>query len=400
MKQIIAFALSIAFTGLVTAQQPADYLMKARALSDNGKTDQAVKVLTEAIAASSDSRFYVVRAEAKLSQRAYSDAISDFNEANRLVPSSGELGLARIYAFKGDAATSLYHLEQSMNSSFKSSEKDIMLDPAFNIIQNRPEWRQFWKKEWYSEAEQNLSEIEFYTTTGKIEEAKAVLSELKTNYKNNDDVVYAGALISVSSAKYDDAVGSLSGLLSASPSNEKYLRLLAKAQTLAGNPAGASTTYSLLFDNGVADAGMLLLRAECYRKTGETDKALKDINKYLEMYPENNTALSLAGKMEAVSGDNLKAIDYYSRNLKLHPNDPECYIDRANSYFAAKSWDWAINDYSMSLDLSPSNSEVWLNKGIALLSSGRVEDACHDFRKALSLGNKKASQYVSNNCIK
>ena len=94
---------------------------------------------------------------------------------------------------------------------------------------------------------------------------------------------------------------------------------------------------------------LLILRADCYRKTGETDKALTDIEKYLEIYPDNKAALSLAGKVEAISGDNLKALEYFSKNLKLHPNDPECYIDRANSYFVSKSWDLAINDYSMSL---------------------------------------------------
>ena len=400
MKQITALTFIMAFTGMVAAQQPADYLMKARALIDNGKPDQAVRVLTDAIAASGDSRFYVERAEAKLAQRSYSDAISDLNEANRIAPSSGEFSLSRIYAFKGDAATSLYHLELSMNSSFKRAEKEIMLDPAFSMIQNRPEWRQFWKKEWYSETEKNVSEIEYYASAGKINEAKSVLADLRKNFQNSDDVIYAGAVINISEGKFDEAVGSLSGLITAAPSNEKYLRMMAKAQTQAGNPAGASTTYTQLFNDGTADAGMLLLRADCYRKTGETDKALKDVNKYLEMYPENKTALSLAGRVEAVSGDNLKALDYFSRNLKLHPNDPECYIDRANSYFISKSWDWAINDYSMSLDLSPTNSDAWLNKGIALLGSGRVEDACHDFKKALSLGNKRASEYVSNNCIK
>ena len=119
-------------------------------------------------------------------------------------------------------------------------------------------------------------------------------------------------------------------------------RLLARSQTASGNPAGASDTYSQLFNSGVADAELLLLRAECYRKTGESDKALKDVEKYLDLYPENKTALSLAGKVQASSGDNIKALDYFSRNLKLHPNDPECYIDRANSYFVSRSWDWAI----------------------------------------------------------
>ena len=77
---------------------------------------------------------------------------------------------------KGDAATSLYHLELNLNSSFRKSEKEIMLDPAFSTIENRPEWRQFWKKEWYSMTEKSISEIEYYVSAGKIDESKEVLA--------------------------------------------------------------------------------------------------------------------------------------------------------------------------------------------------------------------------------
>jgi Flp pilus assembly protein TadD len=79
----------------------------------------------------------------------------------------------------------------------------------------------------------------------------------------------------------------ITGLNTENPGDEKYLRILAKAQTGASDAAGASTTYSQLLSSGVADAGLLMLRADCYRKTGETDKALNDIRKYLEIYPEN-----------------------------------------------------------------------------------------------------------------
>jgi tetratricopeptide (TPR) repeat protein len=155
-----------------------------------------------------------------------------------------------------------------------------------------------------------------------------------------------------------------------------------------------------MIGKGTTDARLFLERAVCYRKTGEYDKALSDIGRYLELYPENREALSLAGKTAAESGDNLRAIGYFSENLKLHPNDPVCYIDRANAYFVSRSWKDAITDFTMALDLRPNDPEVWLNKGIAQLSSGRSEDACHDFRKALSLGNKKAASYISKNCIK
>jgi tetratricopeptide (TPR) repeat protein len=127
---------------------------------------------------------------------------------------------------------------------------------------------------------------------------------------------------------------------------------------------------------------------------------MADLLRYLDYYPGDKKAISLAGKVESASGDNLKAIEYFSKNLKLHPEDPDCYIDRANSYFASKTWDNAINDYSMSLDLKPDNSDIWLNKGIALLNIGKSADACHDFRKSYNIGNKRASEYISNYCIK
>jgi tetratricopeptide (TPR) repeat protein len=399
MKKTITLLWILVCTGTLCGQQAVDYILKAKAYTDSGKTNQAIDLLTGAIEVSKESRLFTQRADANITEGNYSGAISDFNEANRITPNSGEYGLSRVYAIKGDAATALYHLEMNLNSSFRKSEKEIMLDPAFGPVENSPAWRQFWKKEWYSYTEKSISEIEYYISAGKIDDSQAVLSELKKNYQS-DDVIYAEALVNLASGKYTEVVNAVSGLLAQYPENEKYLRILAKGQIGASNPAGASLTYSQLLASGVADAELFLLRADCYRKTGESDKSLADIKKYLGLYPENKAAISLAGKTEAAAGDNLKALEYFSDNLKLHPNDAECYIDRADSYFVSKSWDWAIKDYSMSLDLKPGNSDVWLSKGIALFSSGRAADACHDFRKSMSLGNKRAAEYISRNCIK
>ena len=400
MKKIIILFWILLGAVTVYGQQTIDYILKARAFSEVGKPEQAITLLNRAISETKESRLFFERAEANILKGDYSAAISDYNEADKLTASSGEYGLARIYALKGDARTALYHLELSMNSPFKKSEKQILLDPAFSTIDNRQEWRQFWKREWYSKAEKSISEIEYYVSVGKIDDARDLVTDLKKSFDDNPDILYAESVVNVATGKYSEAIKILSGLSSTNPGNEKYLRLTAKAQTGASDPAGASTTYSQLLASGVADAELLILRADCYRKTGETDKAMGDVRKYLEIYPENRTALSMAGKLESSSGDNLQALEYYSKNLKLHPNDPQCYIDRANSYFISKSWDLAINDYSMSLDLKPANSDVWLNKGIALLNSGKVEDACHDFRISFRQGNKRVADYISRNCIK
>jgi tetratricopeptide (TPR) repeat protein len=400
MKKYIVLILFILSSYILSGQKPVDFLMKGKALLEAGKEDEAVNILTEGLTQSDNCDIYLERADAYLKKGDYSNAIGDFNSANSLKPGSGEYGLARIYGLKGDVKTAVYHLETNLKSVYKKSEKDIMLDPAFGAIENTPEWRQFLQKDWYGNYERGMADIEYNISTGNIEDAKTVLSGLAGNYPGNDNNIYAGALINVAEQKFPEAVKSLSGLLSEKPDNEKYLRLLAKAQENGGNPAGASVTYTKLINLGIPDAELLLSRAECYRRTGETGKAIDDIGKYLELYPYDKKALSFAGKVESAAGDNIKALQYFSENLKLHPNDAECYIDRANSYFLSKSWNWAIKDYSMSLDLQPGNPEVWLNKGIALLNSGNVSDACHDFRKAFSLGNKKATELISRNCIK
>lgn len=380
-------------------QNEADFVMKAKALAESGKTADAINILDQAIEKKAGSGLFVQRAEILLALKDLSGAIGGFNQANNIEEHSGDYGLAKVYALKGDASTSLYHLGLHLESGFKKSERDIMLEPAFGSIENRPEWRQFWKKEWYNSSERYVAEIESLTAGKKVEDSKIILSEMKRNYPGNEETIYSEALVNIAAGKYNEAVSGIIKLTAADPENEKYLKLLAKAQEGQSNYAGASETYSKLFNLGVADARLLLFRAECFRKTRETEKALGDIVKFLELYPEDKSAISLAGKVEAESGDNLKALEYFSKNLKLHPNDADCYVDRANAYFASKSWEWAALDYSMSLDLKPDNSDAWLNKGIALLTTGNIKDACHDFKRSYTLGNQRASAYLSKNCI-
>lgn len=388
------------FTSTVSGQQVIDYMLLGRAYTEAGKAGEAIDVLSSAIEKKPEGLLYLERASAYMLNGDYSAAIKDFNAANEIEEASGEYGLARVYALKGDVATSLYHMELNLKSPFKKSEKEIMLDPSFSLVENRSEWRQFWKKSWYGRDEEIISEIEYYTSSGKTDEAKALLAELQRDYPGNEDNAYSSALIAVAAGNYSEAVRIISGPAGNRNAPGKYLKVLAEAQEASGNHAGASATYTRMIETSSADAGIFLSRADCYRKTGELGKASADVERYLALYPENKKAISMAGRVEMEKGDNIKAMEYFSRNLKLYPNDAQCYVDRANSYFAAKSWNWAAKDYSMSLDLQPDNSDAWLNKGLSNLNLGKTSDACHDFRKAFSLGNKRATELISRNCIR
>ena len=316
-RKILIFISAFFLICSVSGQSTYDILLKAKALTSTGKPSQAEELLNAAPGIHSDVRLLAERAEARIQVGDYKGAIDDFNSANKITQYSGDYGLARIYAIKGDAATALYHLDRSMSSRYKLPEKVILLEPAFAKIESSPEWRLFWKKEWYRVPERKLSEVEYYVKAGNIDEAGSVLLELERDYKDHQDAIYAGSIVKCSTGKYGEAIKSLSDLLTMYPERENYLRALAFAQSEGSNPAGASATYSSLISLEIPDAELFMLRAECYRKTGEKEKAISDIKRYLSYYPGSKAALSLAGKTESSSGNNLKALEYFSENLRL-----------------------------------------------------------------------------------
>jgi len=400
MKNIILASALIVFAGIASGQKTVDQLMKARAFAESGQYNNAIGVLSAAIGSSEESSLLMERAEAYIYTGDLSAALNDLNSANRITPGLGEYGLARVYAMRRDVSTSLYHLERHLTSAFKKSERVILLDPAFSNIENRPEWRQFWRREWYTGYERQMAEIEYYSSRGNTDQARTILRSLTADYPGNSENLYAAALVDISAGNLSGAAKSLAELTAKHPSEERYLRLYAHTQEDMRNPSGASVTYTRLISMNIPDAGLYLSRAECYRKTGEFSKARADAASYLGFYNDSKKGLSLAGRIESDAGDNLRALEYFSRNVILHPNDQQCYVDRANTYFLSRSWDRAINDYAMSLDLMPDNPEAWLNKGISLLNSGRRDDACLDFRRAFRLGEKRATEYISRNCIR
>ncbi len=394
---IFLFCFTVVFkTG---GQQAPGYLFKARALIESGKNNEAIDVLSEAIDNQKDNRCYLFRGDAYANIGKYFEAEEDYQYINKIIPHSGDYGLARIYALKGDASRALAYLEENLASKFRKSEKEIMLDPVFDRIENTQEWRQFWKKERYSEVETKVQEVKYYLSSGKMDEARVIATQLTGSYPEDNLANYTIALVDYEFKRYQEVITNISKLLLADRNNSDYLILLARAQTAIGNYAGAIGSITRIIESGNTDAGFFLDRAECFIKTGELEKAMNDINQYLEFYPENKKALKMAGTVAGAMGDNLKGISYFTQNIELNPGDPECWLNRANAYFTAKAWEFAAYDYGMALDLKPDIADAWLNKGIALVNTGKTEDACFDFKKAYLLGNKKATPLINKYCI-
>ena len=84
MKKTIIILAAFLFSEILCAQTPADYIIRARALTKSGKAEEAVRLLSEAVRIHNDSRLYCEKAEAEIATGDLSAAIADFNTANSI----------------------------------------------------------------------------------------------------------------------------------------------------------------------------------------------------------------------------------------------------------------------------------------------------------------------------
>jgi tetratricopeptide (TPR) repeat protein len=395
LSLLLIFTMQVLFC---YSQETYDILLKASALRAQDASGEAVKLLTSGLLNSPDAELFYERGEAYLTLGLINESKADFKAAEDLEPGSGLYGLAKVAAISGDAKTAVKYLEALMKTRYKKTEPEINLEKSFTNISASPEWREFWKKEWYKGYEKSKWEIEYYVMNGKTDLAKEEYTTLSSVYPGTNVEEYCGSLIDIASGKPNDAVRRLSQVEMNGETAPEYILTMAKAQAQAGNYYAAALEYGKLIASKYNDPNIFYLRAGVLREAGDRDAALKDIEKYLSWYPEDSNALSLMGKTLAEEGSLYKALPYMNKNIELHPGEAKAYYERGDVYFTTGSWDNAISDYSMSLDLDPSDRTVYLKMGKAMINSGDKKDACYFLRKALEMGEKEAAKYISNNC--
>ena len=79
--------------------------------------------------------------------------------------------------------------------------------------------------------------------------------------------------------------------------------------------------------------------------SGEFNLALKQWNKYLELFPNDAAALSNRGNIKLVNGDPEGAIDDQDKAIELDPGEVDPYINRGIAEESLGLWLQAKNDY-------------------------------------------------------
>lgn len=148
----------------------------------------------------------------------------------------------------------------------------------------------------------------------------------------------------------DDAVADFTLALALAPTDVEALTGRARAHTKAGDHAMAAADWSGVI---AQHAGTVELIAAAYHEraaslfaAGDSDGALADYAKILELDPKSITAHIGRGKVHAARGDRAKALDEFAIAMAIEPENTAPYIARAQ---VAERWGdtkMAIADYT------------------------------------------------------
>jgi tetratricopeptide (TPR) repeat protein len=110
-------------------------------------------------------------------------------------------------------------------------------------------------------------------------------------------------------------------------------------------------------------------------------------NKNAEKFYEQGKKFSTAENAD-------KAIENYSKAIKIDPKFVKAYNNRGIAYVWKKKYDLAIADFNTAIKLDPNNGKAYNNRAIVCSYMGDTDKARQDLEKAKSLGIQVDPQFL------
>jgi Tfp pilus assembly protein PilF len=145
-----------------------------------------------------------------------------------------------------------------------------------------------------------------------------------------------------------EAVADFSRAIKIAPGDGKALMGRARAHTSAGDHKQAALDWSAIIEKNATPADLeanYLARAASWLAAGDTQAALADYAKVLDLNPKSIKALIGRANVYVAGDDRTKALAEFSRAMAIDPGNTAPYIARAE---AAERWGdnrMAIEDY-------------------------------------------------------
>lgn len=191
----------------------------------------------------------------------------------------------------------------------------------------------------------------------------------------------------------------LTAATSLSAQNAKWAQWEAQADTLVSQEdfPGAIKLYSKIIKASKlkdrASVGALYKRAVCYYSLGDHEKALKDLDVFIPLFPQIAQAHILRAFIYKDLHDNEHQLEELEQVLALQPSNPEVIKLRASIYMDEEKYREAINDLLFVRTVrDDAETEVYL--GYSYYSIQQIDSALIALNKSIELAPNYLPAYL------
>jgi Zn-dependent protease/Tfp pilus assembly protein PilF len=121
-----------------------------------------------------------------------------------------------------------------------------------------------------------------------------------------------------------------------------------------------------------------IARAVCYLNIRQRERAKADVERALNLDPNNLLALQLRGEMHMVDKDYDRAMEFFNRTLEINPNWGLSNFDRGSVLLDKKEFQSALDEFNKAILLLPQVWLFYLIRSIAHFRLGNLELAQKD----------------------
>ncbi len=132
-----------------------------------------------------------------------------------------------------------------------------------------------------------------------------------------------------------------------------------------------------------------------YSEKGESDLAIEDFTRAIELKPDYAIAYNNRGAVYRSKGEHDLAIDDCDKAIQLKSDYAEPYSNRGSAYRNKGEYDRAIEDYNKAVQLKPNFVQAYYNRGLAYHEKGELDIAIKDYSKAIELNPKLLHPYYN-----
>lgn len=239
--------------------------------------------------------------------------------------------------------------------------------------------------------DKDLNYAKYLVDNGKSDFAYSTLNQIIKKHPSCARAYYIRAINYYNDGNTKSAIADIDLAIKRQPRAAEYHSLKGQILYMAQkfSQSGDCFVQSFRLSDTLMSSCYYAARAFC--KAEDYDKAESWAAKYIDAYPDCDSAKFLMSEILSCSGDPVGALRIIN---SMETKGADFYRLRGIAYCKSELYEYSLADLNKALDLNPKLVDIYLWRGLANCKAGNKQAAKADWNTALKFRLYKANDYL------